>query len=265
MTRTTAWALAALLASGLAAQDAAPQSAAAKEAYQKLVDDYASARAKFDAAFKALRESAEWKKAQEAEDNEAMRELYQGLEAVDASAFGERALDLAGQFTGDEAVPFLTWATTNTRDKDIQRDALAQIRDNHLESAAILPLVEQGYVIGRALGNDEGTMMLDLLIGENPHKLVKAWSLYWKAMPLQRGRGSTAEDKAKADELMAQAEKLAVGTELADKIAAPRFERENLQIGMVAPDIEGVDTDGTKFKLSDYRGKVVVLDFWGFW
>ncbi len=32
MTRTTAWALAALLASGLAAQDAAPQSAAAKAA-----------------------------------------------------------------------------------------------------------------------------------------------------------------------------------------------------------------------------------------
>jgi peroxiredoxin len=38
-----------------------------------------------------------------------------------------------------------------------------------------------------------------------------------------------------------------------------------LQIGMVAPDIAGVDTDGTNFKLSDYRGKVVVLDFWGFW
>jgi cytochrome oxidase Cu insertion factor (SCO1/SenC/PrrC family) len=36
-------------------------------------------------------------------------------------------------------------------------------------------------------------------------------------------------------------------------------------IGKVAPDIEGVDVDGKKFKLSDYRGKVVVLDFWGDW
>lgn len=32
-----------------------------------------------------------------------------------------------------------------------------------------------------------------------------------------------------------------------------------------APEITGEDVDGTEFKLSDYRGKVVVLDFWGFW
>jgi cytochrome oxidase Cu insertion factor (SCO1/SenC/PrrC family) len=32
-----------------------------------------------------------------------------------------------------------------------------------------------------------------------------------------------------------------------------------------APEIEGQDIDGKKFKLSDYRGKVVVLDFWGNW
>ncbi|MFM7298716.1 MAG: peroxiredoxin family protein, partial [Planctomycetota bacterium] len=30
-------------------------------------------------------------------------------------------------------------------------------------------------------------------------------------------------------------------------------------------DFEATDTDGVKFKLSDYRGKVVMLDFWGFW
>ena len=29
-----------------------------------------------------------------------------------------------------------------------------------------------------------------------------------------------------------------------------------------APDIVGVDADGEKFHLSDYRGKVVLLDFW---
>lgn len=40
---------------------------------------------------------------------------------------------------------------------------------------------------------------------------------------------------------------------------------EMLQVGSVAPDIEGNDLDGVAFKLSDYRGKVVVLDFWGDW
>ncbi len=40
------------------------------------------------------------------------------------------------------------------------------------------------------------------------------------------------------------------------------FEIRHLAIGKEAPDIEGVDQDGQQFKLSDYRGKVVLLYFW---
>ena len=43
------------------------------------------------------------------------------------------------------------------------------------------------------------------------------------------------------------------------------YEMRHLQIGMVAPEIKGADVDGKKFALSDYRGMVVVLDFWGHW
>ena len=42
-------------------------------------------------------------------------------------------------------------------------------------------------------------------------------------------------------------------------------EPEHLAIGREAPQIEGNDVDGIPFKLSDYRGKIVVLDFWGNW
>lgn len=38
-----------------------------------------------------------------------------------------------------------------------------------------------------------------------------------------------------------------------------------VEIGQQAPEIEGQDIDGKTFKLSDYRGKVVFLDFWGHW
>ena len=38
-----------------------------------------------------------------------------------------------------------------------------------------------------------------------------------------------------------------------------------LEIGNQAPEIDGPDLDGQSFRLSDYRGKVVVLDFWGNW
>jgi peroxiredoxin len=38
-----------------------------------------------------------------------------------------------------------------------------------------------------------------------------------------------------------------------------------LQKGSEAPEIEGEDLDGKPMKLSEFRGKVVVLDFWGDW
>jgi hypothetical protein len=43
------------------------------------------------------------------------------------------------------------------------------------------------------------------------------------------------------------------------------FELRFLVVGKTSPEINGEDVDGHKFKLSDYRGKVVVLDFWGHW
>ena len=36
----------------------------------------------------------------------------------------------------------------------------------------------------------------------------------------------------------------------------------HLSVGKVAPDIKGRDQDGRTFKLSEYRGKVVLLYFW---
>ena len=43
------------------------------------------------------------------------------------------------------------------------------------------------------------------------------------------------------------------------------FELTTLYVGSVAPDIEGRDLGGVPFKLSDYRGKVVLLSFWANW
>jgi len=38
-----------------------------------------------------------------------------------------------------------------------------------------------------------------------------------------------------------------------------------LSVGKLAPEIKGVDISGDEFKLSDYRGKVIMLSFWGHW
>ncbi|MCZ6836056.1 MAG: hypothetical protein O7G85_09810 [Planctomycetota bacterium] len=49
------------------------------------------------------------------------------------------------------------------------------------------------------------------------------------------------------------------------KAESSLFAMRNLQIGDVAPNVTGVDAEGVEFNLYDYRGQVVVLDFWGFW
>ncbi len=50
------------------------------------------------------------------------------------------------------------------------------------------------------------------------------------------------------------------------KEAAGRiFRFKSLVVGPRAPDFEALDVDGNSFKLSDFRGKVTVIDFWGFW
>jgi hypothetical protein len=83
---------------------------------------------------------------------------------------------------------------------------------------------------------------------------------------LARARQSAANDKsvaAVAD--LEQVKKLTTDQDLLDEVKEALVETQKLAVGSVAPEIDGVDIDGVKFKLSDYRGKVVLLDFWGFW
>ncbi|MFY0255979.1 redoxin domain-containing protein [Chitinophaga sp. 30R24] len=47
--------------------------------------------------------------------------------------------------------------------------------------------------------------------------------------------------------------------------AAEIAQSQNLIIGSVAPNFEVPDINGNKVKLSDFKGKTVLLDFWGSW
>jgi thiol-disulfide isomerase/thioredoxin len=87
-------------------------------------------------------------------------------------------------------------------------------------------------------------------------------------------------DLRKLDAARAQAEAVRLFTELAESHGSEKavrevtfgnlarealFEMQHLSVGKTAPETVGEDTDGVPFKLSDYRGKVVLLSFWGTW
>src|SRR6266567_1330900 len=45
----------------------------------------------------------------------------------------------------------------------------------------------------------------------------------------------------------------------------PKRKAGAIAVGDPAPEVEGVDADGKPVRLSDYKGKVVLLDFWASW
>jgi len=51
----------------------------------------------------------------------------------------------------------------------------------------------------------------------------------------------------------------------AERAAGPLYESQNLQVGMQVPNFGSSDEANAAFKVSDYEGKVMLLDFWGFW
>jgi hypothetical protein len=82
------------------------------------------------------------------------------------------------------------------------------------------------------------------------------------------GKATASHVRSESEKLLRRASdqfgdvKLTVGGTVGDKAQLELDDILHLTVGKVAPEIEGQDQDGKKFKLSDYRGKVVLLDFW---
>ncbi|MFT7680125.1 MAG: hypothetical protein ACI8QC_004131, partial [Planctomycetota bacterium] len=70
---------------------------------------------------------------------------------------------------------------------------------------------------------------------------------------------------ARGKQLLAMIAEDYAGTKWAIKAFASSITKADLEAGKMAPDFVGATIDGHEFKLSDYRGKVVLVDFYGFW
>jgi thiol-disulfide isomerase/thioredoxin len=79
----------------------------------------------------------------------------------------------------------------------------------------------------------------------------------------KKDKEGAAKLATEAEGFLKKAEKAEgfVSTQAADAL----FLLHNLTVGKKAPEMEGEDVDGKKFKLSDFKGKVTVLYFWGSW
>lgn len=77
--------------------------------------------------------------------------------------------------------------------------------------------------------------------------------------------GMTSRQQEVAKEAFAKLAEVTSNEELRELASGYLFELEHLQVGMPAPDFTTKTLDGESVSLSDYRGKVVLLDFWATW
>ena len=140
--------------------------------------------------------------------------------------------------------------------------AAAAIMERHASSPKLGDFAPGLMYRGGLPGNgDIAREYLAKLAKDSPHKEVRASAITAQLLPAHEGG-----DKAKAEPLIALLKKDYSETKIyKEQVEGILFEREFLSIGKVAPDFELSDIDGKSFKLSDYRGKVVYLDYWGFW
>lgn len=224
-----------------------------KDAFLELVKEYSKAKNR-------------WLLAERALTTDEARAAHKALEPVIEFWPRVEALVAAGDPRG------LVWMSEAIADKlddreqivAHKREWIAKLLAEHVDAPwAATELV--GMLARQRPWFDEGWVRerLEELANKSKTKEVCASAWFELARRLDTAK-ATPQERERALELRTRISKEFAGTRAAAELAA-RADAQSVEIGGVAPDFDAVDGEGVAFKLSDYRGKVVLLDFWGFW
>ena len=211
---------------------------------------------------------------------------------------GQRLVGLARDNPKDPvAVEALLWVTGEGLHRDTIGEALELLRRDHVADARISPACDRAFAGIYTTPASVDRFLRDVLAG-SPYRDVRGRALLGLAVSLELRAGSIREMERDSslrlhiERLLRKPENLAawrsrtpcdmdreadkllerVVAEFSDVVGADKrslgdlargelFQRRALAVGKVAPDIEGCDADGKRLRLSDYRGRVVVLTF----
>ena len=251
--------LAAVIANG---QDAAnaPATPAEKE-FETLRSDWEKTQEAFMAKFQATKTDAE------------KRQLIASAPKPDATI--EKMIALAEKNPdAPVATSALVWATLAGMGRNEKSEAAYDtLIASHLDKEEIAPLTQ--YMAYR--GDEKSLAALEKLAADSAHVKVKGMARFTLASmanrQLSRMRGDQADTLR--TEVIAELEAIKKDygdvtildseNTLGDAADGLLFSLTKLAIGAEAPEIEGENGAGVPMKLSDYRGRVVLLDFWGDW
>lgn len=170
---------------------------------------------------------------------------------------------------GAQAARGLLWVAVRGPE-NMKKDAADHLLEGYADSKE---MIYYAYYLSESYKG--GDVQLRKIIEKTTSKQVKRSAQMYLAAWMETEADMT-KDEAKAKAIREEAlailreqvklEKEDQSTpELLAELEEKLFQLERLSVGAEAPDIVGTDQDGKEFKLSDYRGKVILLDFWGYW
>ena len=205
-----------------------------------------------DSAFEA-RIRAAWGEAR-AYEGANQDSLWRALAAEPFAYYRAHPDTPTGQRAAETA--FTMWGNTDAVDE--VAEAVSHVDDDSAVWADVLHGVGNAY--GRADRYDEYLAFLAALEGRLTHPRSRSAALsQLGASALREGRDAEARPYFEAVASLDADSFHVVAAE------GHLYEIDHLAIGMEAPDFAALTLDGDSLRLSDLRGRVVLLDFWATW
>ncbi len=210
-----------------------------------------------------------------AASDEDAQHLYEGFAQDVVSAYAKRYEALALESRGTET-SFKAWRKvfdlgSMYHNAEALRKALDALMAEHAQREELADLTLGLRYGAQQIGEERVIGALRTLAERSPHRKVKASALYNLGATLGENRPAGDPQLAEARAILCSVAKdyaeveLYPGRTCGQAAEAFLFELDHLQVGMPAPEFAAVDAEGASFRLSDYKGKVVLIDFWGFW
>ena len=182
------------------------------------------------------------------------------------------------------AIPALHWLVMNDMGFSGMGDAkgtgtwaLDQLTRTHARDPAISDYLQGLRFAVLSVGEDALVRFLSKVTEENSDREVRGFAqlrlaeLLFEGSPLPAMFGAPkqpenrSEKKDRAKKILRHLLAEYDGTKLAKETSDYLYAVEHLQVGMAAPELAGSNVDGQPLRLSDCRGKIVVVTFWASW
>lgn len=177
----------------------------------------------------------------------------------------EQAKAAASDFAGTADAPqFLVFVVQMSSKQEDRIAALDTLTEKHLDSAALAEMGQMLQYLPQVASPEKAKVYAERL-AKSSNADVRGWALLAACKETIEKADVAGEPYRVAKAELQKAAEAAHDAALKGEITSAIDTREKFGIGNVAPDIEGQDLDDVPFKLSDYKGKVIFLDFWGDW